>query len=40
MQKAIPILDDPTYQIETELGSGGGGVVYKAWHSRLQKHVV
>jgi serine/threonine-protein kinase len=34
------ILSDPTYRIESELGSGGGGVVYKAWHTRLQKHVV
>ena len=29
-----------TYQITTELGSGGGGAVYKAWHKRLRKHVV
>jgi len=36
----LPILSDPTYRIESELGSGGGGVVYKAWHTRLQKHVV
>ncbi len=28
------------YRIESELGSGGGGVVYKAWHTRLQKYVV
>jgi len=34
------ILSDPTYRIDSELGSGGGGVVYKAWHTRLQKHVV
>jgi len=26
--------------IEEELGSGGSGAVYKAWHTRLQKHVV
>ena len=28
------------YQIESKIGSGGGGVVYKAWHTRLQKYVV
>ena len=33
-------LSDPTYRIESEIGSGGGGVVYKAWHMRLQKHVI
>jgi len=40
MSEAIPILSDPTYQIESEIGSGGGGIVYKAWHKRLQMHVV
>ena len=29
-----------TYHIETMLGSGGSGSVYKAWHTRLRKHVV
>ena len=37
---SFPTLSDPTYRIETELGSGGGGTVYKAWHTRLQKRVV
>ena len=36
----LPALEDPAYRIESELGSGGGGVVYKAWHERLQKYVV
>ena len=35
-----PTISDPTYQIQSVLGSGGGGVVYKAWHTRLQKPVV
>jgi len=29
-----------TYQIKTQLGSGGSGAVYMAWHKRLRKHVV
>jgi len=29
-----------TYSIKTELGLGGSGAVYKAWHKRLRKHVV
>jgi len=36
----LPVLTDSTYTIEAEIGSGGGGIVYKAWHTRLQKHVV
>jgi serine/threonine-protein kinase len=36
----LPNLSDQTYRIESELGSGGGGVIYKAWHNRLQKYVV
>ena len=39
-EKEFPVLSDPAYRIEAELGEGGGGVVYKAWHTRLQKHVV
>ncbi len=31
---------DSAYQIESQLGSGGGGIVYRAWHTRLQKYVV
>lgn len=27
-------------RIESKLGSGGSGAVYKAWHKRLQKHVI
>lgn len=34
------MLSNSLYRIETELGSGGGGIVYKAWHTRLQKNVV
>lgn len=37
---SFPALSDPAYRIESELGFGGGGVVYKAWHTRLQKYVV
>ena len=33
------ILND-TYEIITEIGSGGGGVVYRARHLRLQTDVV
>ena len=29
-----------TYQIITELGSGGSGTAYMAWHKRLRKYVV
>ena len=29
-----------TYKIEKELGSGGGGIVYLAYHMRLGKQVV
>ena len=37
---SIPYITDTTYEIVGEIGSGGGGVIYKAWHTRLQKHVV
>ena len=30
---------DNQYRVETRLGSGGGGTVYKAWHVPLQRHV-
>lgn len=33
-------LENSLYRIEQEIGSGGGGVVYKAWHTHLQKYVV
>ena len=29
-----------TYRIDAEIGSGGSGAVYMAWHTRLNKHVV
>jgi len=29
-----------TFSIRSQLGSGGSGTVYKAWHKRLRKHVV
>lgn len=32
------VLND-TYEITERLGSGGGGVIYKAYHRRMQKHV-
>ena len=35
----LPNLSDPNYNIESVLGAGSGGVVYKAWHNRLQKYV-
>ncbi|MDL2234507.1 serine/threonine protein kinase, partial [Ruminococcaceae bacterium OttesenSCG-928-L11] len=35
-----PVILAGTYEIRETIGSGGGGVVYKAWHTRLQKEVV
>lgn len=29
-----------TYELREEIGSGGGGVVYCAWHKRLEIEVV
>lgn len=40
MSHVYPEFSDPVYRIESRLGSGGGGVVYKAWHTRLEKYVV
>ena len=34
------LIIDETYQIIGEIGSGGGGIIYKAYHLRLQKYVV
>ena len=31
---------DNSYRIESQLGSGGSGNAYKAWHMRMQKYVV
>ena len=33
------VIDD-TYVIEGVIGAGSGGIVYRAWHRRLQKRVV
>jgi serine/threonine-protein kinase len=38
--QSLPVLNDRTYRIEARLGAGGGAVVYKAWHTRLDKYVV
>lgn len=34
------LINSRTYRIEKELGSGGGGTVFLAYHTRLQKYVV
>ncbi len=31
---------DLTYEIIGQIGSGGGGIIYKAWHKRLKKYVI
>jgi serine/threonine-protein kinase len=36
----FPKLSDPTYRIDSKLGAGSGGTVYKAWHTRLEQDVV
>ncbi len=33
-------LNIPGYEVKEELGSGGGGTVYRAWHTHLHKDVV
>ena len=40
MNGAFPSLPDPTYEIKARIGSGGGGTIYQAWHTQLQKYVV
>ena len=39
MIKIGDLLDD-TYVIEERIGSGGSGIIYKAYHTRLKKNVV
>ena len=39
MLDAGMILND-TYRIEKQIGSGGGGIIYKAYHKRLRTYVV
>ncbi len=31
---------DSTYKIEDQIGLGGSGIIYKAYHLRLKKNVV
>lgn len=38
MITAGQVLND-TYEIIEQLGSGGGGIVFKAYHLRLEKYV-
>lgn len=38
MRFNVPAFDD-TYDIICELNSGGGGIIYKAYHKRLNKYV-
>ena len=32
------VLND-TYEVISRLGSGGGGIIYKAYHKRMKKYV-
>jgi len=40
VKTGFPVLRDGAYSIDAKIGSGGSGVVYRAWHARLQKYVV
>lgn len=39
MKFNVPAFDD-TYEIICQLSAGGGGIIYKAYHKRLNKYVV
>lgn len=40
MENNMDFVLNDTYKILGTIGSGGGGVIYKAWHIRLQKYVI